>query len=475
MDWQNKLPTEKPKYRAIKQLIKQLVTNGQLNPNEQLPAERLLAQQLGVNRSTVTRALEELTSEGILVRHVGQGTFISPQAYHQVTQHRVNWHTYLAHQRLAKSQAARIQLKNLVGQQAPDLIDVFSSDLPIELVPQFQFPALTWQDFIKAQQQESKFGYQPLLQALKRRNLQPVGAEELLITGGAQQSLLLILQALLVPGDAIAIEKPAFFYESTLFTATGIKAYGATLDDQGVKLDALEALMIKHRLKLIILNPNYQNPTGQVMTLARRKAVIDLCQRYQIPIVEDDVMGWLYFSNQQRIPTLKQLDPENVIYISSLSKIMGTSTRLGWLAASPQVIKQLVRLQTEMDLVPSIMPQVMATLAITQPQFNQQLQQLQLTLEKRAQRLYQALQQALPNWQINRPQGGYYLWLTASQAPLPLQPFIDGQLAIATDVLFGQNQAALRINFARLTAADIAPFITRLKIILQTAGRLSNG
>ncbi|MEJ1321069.1 aminotransferase class I/II-fold pyridoxal phosphate-dependent enzyme [Latilactobacillus sakei] len=94
-----------------------------------------------------------------------------------------------------------------------------------------------------------------------------------------------------------------------------------------------ERLIVKHRIKLVILNPNYQNPTGQVMSLERRQAVIRLCQTYQVPIVEDDVFGWLRFETTPALPTLKQLDPENVIYMSSLSKIMGARPELG---GSPQ-------------------------------------------------------------------------------------------------------------------------------------------
>ncbi|WP_284185596.1 PLP-dependent aminotransferase family protein [Latilactobacillus sakei] len=471
IDWARYLPAQKPKYLAIKKMVINLLEQGLLSPGEQLPAERWLATQLTVNRSTVTRAFDELTTDGILVRRVGSGTFISQQAGEQQAQRRVNWHTYLTSQPFQVGQAKRLALQQLIAQQPADLIDVYSSDLPADLMPQFQFPPLTWQDFNQAQEAETRLGYAPLLTAINRLNQEnqklvlPEG--QLLLTAGAQQSLFLVLQGLLVPGDAVAVESPSFFHEATLFEATGIRSFGAPLDAEGIQLAALEQLIVKHRIKLVILNPNYQNPTGQVMSLERRQAVIRLCQTYQVPIVEDDVFGWLRFETTPALPTLKQLDPENVIYMSSLSKIMGASTRIGWVAATPQVIDQLVRVQREMDLVPSIMSQVMAALAIQEPHFQTQLVTLRQQLQTRAQQTQQFLARALPDWQFSVAQGGFYIWGTRAVKPYALAPFVASHVALAPGTLFGAHQAAFRINFARLNTSQLTALAQRLQQLLN--------
>lgn len=469
IEWLQYLPEQKPKYMAIKKMIISLIDKGQLSSGDQLPPERQLAKLLSVNRSTVTRASDELVADGVIERRVGSGTFVSQQARPQAR--RVNWHTYLISQRQSQSQNERRQLQQLIRRKPEKLIDVYSSDLPLELVPQFQFPALTWQDFITAQALETPRGYQPLITAinqLDQHNKRLFFTEEqLLMTAGVQQSLFLILQGLLTPGDAVAIESPSFFHDSTLFEATGVRVYEASVDTDGISLTALEELIIKHRVKLVILNPDYQNPTGHVMSFQKRKAVVHLCQMHQIPIVEDDVFGWLGFDTTRPIPTLKQLDPDNVIYISSLSKIMGASSRIGWVAATPQVIEQLTRVQHEMDLVPSIMAQVMVTLAMGDPQFQTQLDQLKGTLQERAQATYKMLERVLPDWHVYLPAGGYYIWVTHPNHKLRLKTFIDHQLAVAPGSLFGLKTDALRINFARLNAIDLVALEQRLVAIIK--------
>ncbi|MCM1597448.1 PLP-dependent aminotransferase family protein [Latilactobacillus sakei] len=462
IDWARYLPAQKPKYLAIKKMVINLLEQGLLSPGEPLPAERWLATQLTVNRSTVTRAFDELTTDGILVRRVGSGTFVSQQAGEQQAQRRVNWHTYLTSQPFQVGQVKGQALQQLIAQQ------------PADLMPQFQFPPLTWQDFNQAQEAETRLGYAPLLTAINRLNQEnqklvlPEG--QLLLTAGAQQSLFLVLQGLLVPGDAVAVESPSFFHEATLFEATGIRSFGAPLDAEGIQLAALEQLIVKHRVKLVILNPNYQNPTGQVMSLERRQAVIRLCQTYQVPIVEDDVFGWLRFETTPALPTLKQLDPENVIYMSSLSKIMGASTRIGWVAATPQVIDQLVRVQREMDLVPSIMSQVMAALAIQEPHFQTQLVTLRQQLQTRARQTQRVLARALPNWQFSVAQGGFYIWGTRAVKPYALAPFVAAHVALAPGTLFGAHQAAFRINFARLNVSQLMALAQRLQRLLNEEG-----
>lgn len=133
IEWLQYLPEQKPKYMAIKKMIISLIDKGQLSSGDQLPPERQLAKLLSVNRSTVTRASDELVADGVIERRVGSGTFVSQQARPQAR--RVNWHTYLISQRQSQSQNERRQLQQLIRRKPEKLIDVYSSDLPLELVP----------------------------------------------------------------------------------------------------------------------------------------------------------------------------------------------------------------------------------------------------------------------------------------------------------------------------------------------------
>ncbi|MCF7522593.1 PLP-dependent aminotransferase family protein [Levilactobacillus brevis] len=196
-----------------------------------------------------------------------------------------------------------------------------------------------------AQQQEERTGYLPLMQTINRyhtaRQQFTLDRQSLIITGGAQQALLLILNSLLQPGDAVAFVTPSYFSASAVFSAAGVRAYTIPTTTLGLDLTALETAIIKHRIKLLILNPTLQNPTGRILPLAERQAILALCQRYQVAIVEDDVFGWLV-DRDIAVPPFKALAPDNVIYISSLSKSLGSNTRIGWIVA-PQAIGERIR------------------------------------------------------------------------------------------------------------------------------------
>ncbi|KAF3470446.1 GntR family transcriptional regulator, partial [Listeria monocytogenes] len=116
----------------------------------------------------------------------------------------------------------------------------------------------------------------------------------------------------------------------------------------------------KQRVKMVLVNPTYQNPTGLVMNLKRRKELVRICAHLQIPIVEDDPFSELGTLDNQIPAPLKRLDTDNVLYIGSLSKIMGSTTRIGWLIGPTAVIERFALVRQEMDLGLSIFPQVLA-------------------------------------------------------------------------------------------------------------------
>lgn len=467
-DWQKHFPNTKPKYLAVEQMIVDMVQQGFLSTNSKLPSERNLAQYLNLNRSTISRAFDDLEANNVIVRKVGNGSFISDYLETEFNTEQVNWHTYLEEQRFQADIVARQQIKNLIDSQSEEVLDVYSSDLPEALMPKFDFPNLSWQDFIDAKKESYDSGYQPLLRVIKnlyKNNTSlRLSTDGMLITGGVKQSLFLILQGLLAPGDAVVTEFPSFFYSSSLFKATGVNVFTAVMDDEGINVNKLELQIRQHKAKLVLLNPNFQNPTGQVMSLKRRKEVILLCRKYSIPIVEDDVFGWLNFGDNV-LPTLKELDPENVIYISSLSKIMGENTRVGWLVATPQIIKHLGRIQKELDMTDSIVPQVMAYLVTSDSSFQKQLNTLRKKLKVISEIAYRELKNNFPDWHMKKPEGGYYLWVTNVKVTSLLPKLIEEKLAIAPGIIFGKDENTMRINFARLDSQNLVELIRRLKII----------
>ena len=449
INWYKDLPNIKPKYLAITRLIRRLVQEDQLLPGQRLPSERQLAELLQVDRSTVNRALAELSDAGFIVKRVGSGTYIAdfPQ---ENSQHKINWATYAKHEANDTTQALQDKISNARTTDLGDLLDGASNNLPIDLIPELGSLQIDWQNFLVAQKQEDESGYLPLIQEIEKIHAQKqqfqTDNQTTVITGGAQQSLLLILLGLLNIGDAVAFPTPSYFHSSSIFKNAGIRTFPIPTDNNGLDLKYLESIILKHRIKLLIVNPTFQNPTGQIMTLEQRQRTLELCQTYQIPIVEDDVFGWLV-KKAAAVPTFKKLAPENVIYLSSLSKLLGSSTRIGWIVAPQAISQQLLQAQKKLDIVPSLLAQAVAYLALNNDQFQKEIEQLIINLDNRRQSMMDLLHQVQPTWQFSAPQGGFYLWIKQDQMDI-FEILLKKKLLIKSGVVYGASKKEFRLNFA---------------------------
>ena len=203
-------------------------------------------------------------------------------------------------------------------------------------------------------------GYAPLKEALLellRRDGIPAKDENLLITGGCQQSLDLISKAFVRPGDSVILENPTYPGAVTIFNsararclAVPVRTHAEPGSALGVDVEALEGTLAANRVKLIVLTPDFQNPTGTSMPLASRRKVLELAARHQVPIVEDHIYARLH-AHDERIPSLKQLDRSNlVIHIDSFAKVAFPGLRVGWIVAPAAAIERLRVVKQATDL-----------------------------------------------------------------------------------------------------------------------------
>ncbi|MGL4858505.1 MAG: PLP-dependent aminotransferase family protein, partial [Enterobacteriaceae bacterium] len=450
--------SEHPLYVQIVLLIEEKIHHGALLPGEKLPSERTLAQLLQVNRSTVVTALEQLAERGIVVKKTGSGTLVSDDKWGLFTGKSNNWRRYISRSAFLPSSANITRLNVARQRHGRSILDLASGELPVELLPQITLPAYSWQSFLNEEQQESSAGYFPLRQTLQQQ-LTLSGrinsnAEQIFITSGAQQAIFLITQCLLHAGDAIAIEAPSYFYALSLFQSAGLRIFALPMDAQGVRIDALMALHRKQHIKMVFVNPTFHNPTGLVMSLTRRQQFVAACSRLRVPIVEDDPYYQLSFAPDSVPPPLKALDADNVLYIGSLSKVMGTMTRIGWLIGPAAIIHRLSAARQEMDFGLSIFPQVLANYALNEESFRQHLTMLREALHTRCQHLISALERHLPGQlHYEVPQGGFHLWCHLPEQISAQRCF---EQLLRHDMLtmpaddFGVKQNALRLTFARL-------------------------
>lgn len=432
----------KPLYQQIIETIESAVLSGKLKPGERLPSERDLSHFFNVNRSTVVRAMEELHDRKIIIRKVGSGTFINPQKWGLFSEPRMQWN--------------EAQTSNAFEKAVS--LDFTNGDLPLELYPSLQLPEIDWQLLLEAEQENSatKLGTKSLRMAvqryLKESHQWDVDLNEILITSGTQQAISLIALGLLKTGDAVAIENPSYFYSLSIFQALGIRIYGIPMDQEGIMVEKLDELVHKHSLKMIFINPIFHNPTGRVMSAARKQALRDYATRKRILIVEDDAYAQLKFHPATDNSPLKMKDSaENVLYLSSLSKYLGRSIRIGWMIAPPAIIEHLASIRQQLDSGLSSLPQFMAEFYLNHYAKAHE-SMLQSALKTRADALASWLTEHFSTLlTFDAPQGGFHLYAT------PKAPHMQKQIELKLSTLdaratkssyFGGDDAAFRLSFA---------------------------
>lgn len=458
---EGQLMKKQPKYIQIIDEIKQRIKSGDYPLGSRLPSERQLASQFNVNRSTIIRSYEELTAVGVLERRIGSGTYVS-ERFNFLFENQTNWYQTLTNQPIS----AQSEYQKKIIKYKKKAMDLYTGELSSRLIPDFNFPAFNWAEIADIKQDITGLSElkQAVCQHLERQNIQ-VQPDEVLITSGARQALFLILQALLSPGDTVAIESPSFLYQLSLFQSANIKTIQIPIDLQQKKINiqALENAFQQNKIKFLILNPNFHNPTGITLTNDNRQKLIQICANYQIPIIEDDVFQLFNFTNQ-KIRPLKSLDNLNVIYLGSLSKVLGRNINIGWCIAPAFMVKKLAEARELMDFNLNIFPQIIATQAFNSTSFNLKINKTNQILAKKYFELLEIIKE-FPQWQPTEIEGGLYLWLTYKRnlSKSEFDYFIEEKLLIAPSYIFSQHNNAIRINFSKLN--DIEIFKIRFKAV----------
>ena len=453
---------KQPLYKQIITLIEQAIESGQLQTGEKLPSERQLSQLLDVNRSTVIRALDELTDRGVLIRKTGSGTFVNNEKWGLQSVPLISWQAtpnVLSKQKLDAYSLQANQLRRLAYTEHKPLLDLANGDLPADLLPTLSLPQFSWQELLHQEQggEASHLGLSSFRQTVQQHLIErfnlSVDKEQILITSGAQQAILLITQGLLKPGDAIGIEAPSYFYSLSLFQMAGLRIYAIETDQEGVKLESLEQRVNRHAIKMIFLNPVFQNPTGFVMSQQRKKQLLAYCYKKHIPIVEDDAYSALSFAPHLDVSPIKKLDKQQqVIYIGSLSKYLGKNIRAGWMIAPQALVNKLADIRQQLDAGLSVLPQLLAEHYL-QTHATTHQQRLRTTLADRAKRLTDWLTANYNDrLHFNLPLGGYHLYthcLSNDKEELHkiLDELLQQNMIVARGTDFGDTPYHLRLSF----------------------------
>ena len=455
---------------TVRELVAWLASgihNGTWPPETRLPPERTLAEQLRVNRSTVAAAYMELQARGLVDRRQGSGTYVHGDLWGIVP----DWTRYL--ERAAFRPMQPLVQRVQEARQRPETVDFSQADLGPALWPRGALSG-----FLQGMEIGESLGYahalgmpalrEAIAAEMRRRSALTVEPDALLVTTGAQQALYLVARGLLRPGDAIALERPSFYYSQALFQSAGIRLLPIPMDRDGVLPDRLEGVIREHRPAMVWLNPTYHNPTTTTLSLERRHAVLEISRRWNLPIVEDDAFSYLTVDGQKEPPPpLRSLgDGHQVIYIGTLSKIVAPGLRVGWIAAPRPIVERLADVKGQIDLGMPGIAQALAASFLADPAWNDHLRDVRQSLRARRDAFCAALAPLASRgatW--STPDGGLYVWLRfADDTPdrVRLERAISAGVVYGPGRIYGAEDGWARLNYLVQPAERVEGALSRL-------------
>jgi len=329
-------------------------------------------------------------------------------------------------------------------------------------------------------------GYLPLREMIARHTARygiEVTADNILITSGSQQALDFIGRLFINNGDHIVVESPTYLGALQAWRAYGANYVSVRSDEHGMIVDELEAAL-RAGPKFIYVLPNFQNPSGSTLTLERRLKLVELADKYGVPIVEDDPYGQLRYSGDH-LPSVVSLDSEyrgpnggcysgNVIYLSTFSKLLAPGIRLAWMIAPPEVIRKLVMAKQAADLHTATFNQYVAYEVAKGGFLDEHIKVIRATYKERRDVMLETMDETWPSQaQWTRPEGGMFLWgiLPAGMDSAEvLKEAVTRKVAFVPGAPFhpnGGGENTMRINFSYSSPETIREGITRLGFLLK--------
>ena len=464
---------EEPIYRQLIRMIRARIDSGTLTAGMRLPASRQLAERLEISRISVVNAYAELRSEGYLSAHAGRGTFVAkgespPRSQPAPSRSESDD----GHSSIDRSVREMMRLA-----RKPGVINFSHGTPPKEFIPvehlRDALNAILERDGPDALTYEATEGYGPL-RASVRDYVSSWGVDcapsQVLITGGTQQALDMVIQSILTEGDTLITSNPTYLGIIDIARTRRVQVHGIPMDEEGIRLDCLESYLIDHNPKLLYITPTFQNPTGNVMPIHRRRQLLRLANEYNLTILEDGVYQEFQFDGDVA-PPLKALDENGiVIFASGFTKILLPGMRIGFLISDRHHYERLARVKASADIATPGLNQRAIQLLLQRGVLAGQIERNIHELRYRRDIALRAAERYLPpgaHWQ--HPSGGLYLWVELpNTGPTAAELFVT---AIQMDVAYaignvfhtdGAGSYNLRINFALQDSSKIEEGLRRL-------------
>ncbi len=472
--------TEEPVFKQIYSQIIAFIESGVLKPGDKLPSTRKLAEQLGVNRTTVYKAYEELWSKGFTESSPGsysvirkRAEVISPQNIQSFSS--LDWNKKftrtsrmlgndLLKHRNQKCLAGSIDFASFTPDPRLMPIERFRKCIN-EVIHEEGNTVFDYSDWM---------GYLPLRKYTAdqmRRHSVSVSEEEILITNGCQNGIELILKLLIKPGDKIITEMPCYASAIPLFNQYTSKIIGIPFTENGMNLVDFEKVIRKEHPAVFYTIPNFHNPTGITTSQAYREKLLSICQKYKLPVIEDGFSEEMKYFGKNILP-IKSMDKNNLVfYLGTFSKIMFPGLRVGWIAADKECIKTLGYMKRAGELSGVTFSQAALHKFCEKGYYELHIKKMHKVYKKRMHIAINSLKEFVPHdkFGFTKPFGGYTIWVEAKDKKIDEDIMIEeikkhGVTVSPGKIYFpGKHKyGAFRISIAKTDENEIAEGIKRI-------------
>jgi DNA-binding transcriptional MocR family regulator len=432
LDRKRKLPL----FMQVFEQLKQMIDNNALKPGQKLPSTRGLAQKLGVNRTTVFKAYEELWARGYTESSSGSYTTVRkrvrPAAQKRTAEKQiVDWQKLCTPQSLTLTESIETHKARKARE---DQIDFVSLSPDPRLMPVREFKSclnrvlkekhgnlLTYGD---------ARGYKPLREHTAdqmRRHGISVVPDEIVITNGTQSAIELILKLLVTAGTKIIVEAPTYSLAIPLFRYYKAEIIGIPMTETGMDLDALQHTLHKTQPALLYTMPNFHNPTGITTDQTHRERLLTMCETHGIPIAEDGFAEEMKYFAKAVLP-IKSMDTRGIVlYLGSFSKILFPGLRIGWIAASETCILQLIAMVHAQHIAGNSLSQAALYRFCESGAYDLHLKRMHRIYRKRMQTALKAMREYFRHECVpyTKPAGGYTVWVHVKKKNISSQRLVE--------------------------------------------------
>ena len=464
------------RYEVLADEIAQSIRSGVMKPGDRLPSVRQASANRAVSPSTVFEAYYLLEARGLIRARERSGYYVIDRAKPLLPEPEISSGP--------DGGSTSVDVSNLVFEvlesaRARDVVP-FGSAFPSPLLFPLQRLARSMASSVRAMDPWNTVddltpGNAGLRRQVALRYLADglhVHTDEIVITNGALEALNLCLEAVARPGDCVIIESPTFYAALQALERIGLNAIEVpTHPREGIDLDALALALERHQPKACWLMTNFQNPLGSLMSDEKKKAVVEMLAAHEVPLIEDDVYGELYFGSKRPV-SAKAFDTRGmVMHCSSFSKSLAPGYRIGW-AAAGKFTRDVSRLKLTTTLSASAPAQAALADYLEKGGYDKHLRQLRHVLAAQQSAMIQAVVRHFPRGtKATRPAGGYFLWIELPGNVNTLQihrQALSLGISIAPGPMFSARRAftnCLRLNYGH-------PWDARAEAAITTLGQL---